>query len=69
MLEDNDTLPVYEMNIKNPLFTLENSEMKITNEGINMIKEINNLDPKEHKFKDYYEVLSGYLNLKTNWDS
>ena len=64
MLEDNDTSPVYEMHIENPLFTLENGEMKITSEGTDMINQINNLNPTEHKFKDYYEVLSGYLNLK-----
>lgn len=64
LLEDSDTSPVYEMHIENPLFTLENGEMKITSEGTDMINQINNLNPTEHKFKDYYEVLSGYLNLK-----
>jgi len=55
----------YIMDIKQPLFTLEDNGIKYTEAGLSFISEVDAISENENaKGKNYLEILSKYLNVK-----
>jgi thymidylate synthase len=55
----------YTMNIKQPLFTLEDNGIKYTEAGLSFISVVDSFSEHENaKSKTYLEILSKYLNVK-----
>jgi thymidylate synthase len=55
----------YAMDIKEPLFTLEDNGIKYTEAGLSFISEVDAMSENENaKGKNYLEILSKYLNVK-----
>jgi thymidylate synthase len=55
----------YTMDIKYPLFTLEDNGIKYTEAGLSFISEVDAMSENENaKGKNYLEILSKYLNVK-----
>jgi thymidylate synthase len=55
----------YNMDIKYPLFTLEDNGIKYTEAGLSFISEVDAMSENENaKGKNYLEILSKYLNVK-----
>jgi thymidylate synthase len=65
ILENGASDNQYTMDIKEPLFTLEDNGIKYTEAGLSFISEVDAMSENENaKGKNYLEILSKYLNVK-----
>jgi thymidylate synthase len=58
-------IKTYKFELKEPLFEIEDSSMKITQQGAKLIAAINHGIDKGYKRENYEKILSEYLNIKS----